>query len=80
MAHFIDPRERKFHGTWINEGGREGGREGGIPQNIPRWFIFSLGHETQSTIPTIPNLDPLRFFKCLENLEYAHIPSYQSRI
>jgi len=28
MAHFIDPRERKFHGTWINEGRREGGREG----------------------------------------------------
>jgi hypothetical protein len=58
MAHFIDPRERKFHGTWINEGGREGG----TPQNIPIWFIFSLGLEPNQPFHTISNLDTLKVF------------------
>jgi hypothetical protein len=48
MAHFIDPRERKFHGTWINEGRREGGREGYHKiyeyGSFSRWVMNPINH------------------------------------
>jgi hypothetical protein len=50
MAHFIDPRERKFHGTWINEGRREGGREEGRDTtkyrngSFSRWVMNPINH------------------------------------
>jgi len=82
MAHFIDPRERKFHGTWINEGGREGERKGGRDTtkyyqygSFSHWVMKPNQPFQPSQISTV-----LGFFKCLENSEYAHVPSYQSRI
>jgi hypothetical protein len=53
---------------------KEGGREG-------YHKIYQYGSSSHWVMnPINPNLDPLRFLKCLENLEYAHVPSYQSRI
>jgi hypothetical protein len=60
MAHFIDPRERKFHGTWINEGRREGGREG-YHKIYQYGSFFSLGHEPNQPFQPSQTLTLLGF-------------------